>query len=183
MSLYNKHYQKQNYFGEPYPELLEYFNKLDRELTVLDLGCGQGRDVLGIGKMGFSVVGIDLSEVGINQLNQYAKNENLNVKGIVCDLDRFDQVSEFDIVLLDSMFHFYKNDIDIETARLHRILNSIKPNGIVIIVLQENKFRINYLKSIILSDLYHFVIDVEEHLIYKEVNSKFYMISVQKINY
>lgn len=44
MSSYNDYYKKHNYFGKPYPELIEYFKSQDKELTVLDLGCGQERD-------------------------------------------------------------------------------------------------------------------------------------------
>ncbi len=182
MSVYNKYYKEQNYFGNPYPELIEYFNKMDRSLKVLDLGCGQGRDVLAIGNLGFSVLGVDVSEVGINQLNQVASRQELDVIGIVSDLDVFDQINQYDVVLMDSMFHFYKRDIKVETARLNRILKDIKVNGFVILIIQENQFRVNHLKNIIKDHQNEFNILEEIHLNYKEFNSEFYMIVIKKTN-
>ena len=38
---YNK---KQEFFGHPYQELQDYFNKQPKKGTLLDLGSGQGRD-------------------------------------------------------------------------------------------------------------------------------------------
>lgn len=35
----------------------------------MDLGCGQGRDVLFLGRIGYRVIDVDISDVGIQQLN------------------------------------------------------------------------------------------------------------------
>ena len=44
MLTYDKHYKAPNYFGEPYPELIQFFKEYEPKGHVLDLGCGQGRD-------------------------------------------------------------------------------------------------------------------------------------------
>lgn len=43
---YDKHYETENLFGDPYPELIEFFDKYSRKGNLLDLGCGQGRDAI-----------------------------------------------------------------------------------------------------------------------------------------
>jgi len=48
MKNYEKEYQNsRNVCGEPFPEIVEFFENYDDECaTVIDLGCGQGRDAL-----------------------------------------------------------------------------------------------------------------------------------------
>ncbi len=180
MSSYNKYYQKRDYFGKPYPELLEYFSRFDRKLIVLDLGCGQGRDVLALGRLGFTVKGIDTSSEGIRQLSEIAKQEKLPVTTEIMDYHEFNQLKQYDIILMNSMFHFYKNDIDEETSTINTILKEMKNTSKLVLIVQENKARIKHLKSIIDSSKLSLSIDYETSLIYKEFNSAFYLISIHK---
>lgn len=78
---YDKYYLTENLFGKPYPELIEFFADYPRKGKVLDLGCGQGRDAIALARLGYSVTGIDNSKVGIDQMNQFGQNENLDLVG------------------------------------------------------------------------------------------------------
>lgn len=51
---YDKYYQTENLFGDPYPELIEFFANYPKKGKVLDLGCGQGRDAIAIAQLGYS---------------------------------------------------------------------------------------------------------------------------------
>jgi len=52
--------------GQPFPEFVQFFVDFDQvNASVLDLGCGQGRDALFIARMGHDVLGVDLSPTGI----------------------------------------------------------------------------------------------------------------------
>ncbi len=76
---YDKYYQTENLFGKAYPELIDFYAKVEEKGELLDLGCGQGRDSIPLAKLGFSVTGIDYSKVGIKQLSKKKKiNEHLN---------------------------------------------------------------------------------------------------------
>ena len=101
---YDKYYQTENLFGDPYSELIEFFAEYPKNGKILDLGCGQGRDAIALARLGYSVTGIDNSKVGIEQMNQIGKDENLNLVGQVGDIYSFSRFDQFDIVLLDSMF-------------------------------------------------------------------------------
>jgi 2-polyprenyl-3-methyl-5-hydroxy-6-metoxy-1,4-benzoquinol methylase len=146
---YDKYYLTENLFGEPYPELIHYYSMITKKGKLLDLGCGQGRDAIALARLGFEVTGIDYSKVGINQLNEIAKKENLLLKGIVADIFEFSDFSEFDFVLLDSMFHFGKREKEKEIALLKKIIRLVKPDTCITVCIQNSGNKIEILNSII----------------------------------
>ncbi|EMR73731.1 Tellurite resistance protein TehB, partial [Thaumarchaeota archaeon SCGC AB-539-E09] len=115
MPTYDKHYKQPNYFGEPYPELVSFFKNHEPKGHVLDLGCGQGRDALAIARLGYTVTGVDISKIGVSQMIVIAEKENLNIFGYVADMYEYPIAESVDIVLLDSMLHFYPKNREKET--------------------------------------------------------------------
>jgi len=141
---YDKYYQTENLFGDPYPALIEFFAEYPGKGKLLDLGCGQGRDAIALARLGYAVTGIDHSEVGIEQMNQVARSENLHLVGQVGDIYAFDRFDEFDVVLLDSMFHFTKKDKEKEVGLIQKILSKIKMGCLLVVCIQDtgNKVQI-----------------------------------------
>ena len=146
---YDKYYQTERLFGNPYPELIDFFGGRERKGKLLDLGCGQGRDAIAIARLGYEVLGIDNSKVGIGQMNQISKSEDLSLTGLVQDIYRFDDFEDFDYVLLDSMFHFTKKDIAKETAFIKRILSSIKIGCMIVFCIQDTGQKVEILEQIL----------------------------------
>lgn len=54
--------------------------------TVLDLGCGGGKDALRLAREGFHVVGLDLSSAAIGQAEARAKEEGLSAEFLAADM-------------------------------------------------------------------------------------------------
>ena len=146
---YDKYYQTVDLFGKPYPELIKFFSGYPKKGKVLDLGCGQGRDAIALARLGYSVTGIDNSRVGIDQMNHIGQNENLNLNGIVDDIYAFDSFNEFDIVLLDSMFHFSKKDMEKEIGLIKRIVTKIRIGSIVVVCIQDKSDNVQILNKAI----------------------------------
>jgi 2-polyprenyl-3-methyl-5-hydroxy-6-metoxy-1,4-benzoquinol methylase len=146
---YDKYYQTENLFGEPYRELVEFFADYTRKGSVLDLGCGQGRDAIALARLGYSVTGIDSSKVGIEQMNSIGQNENLDLVGKVEDIYTFDRFDEFDIVLLDSMFHFAKKDKSKEIGLIQKIVSDIRKGSLVVVCIQDTGDKVQILKQAI----------------------------------
>ncbi len=146
---YDKHYKTENLFGKPYPELIEFFAEYPEKGNVLDLGCGQGRDAIVLARLGYSVTGIDHSKVGIEQMNQIAQSENLNLVGEVGDIYRFESFEAFDIILLDSMFHFTKKDRKNETGLVKKIVARIKNGSSVVVCIQDTGDKVRILNQAI----------------------------------
>lgn len=176
---YNTYYKKESYFGEAYPELIEYFKSLPKSYHILDIGCGQGRDAIALTTLGFTVTGIDASSLGISQLQERAKALNLHITTEVADMYTYD-ITHFDVLLLDSMFHFYKNDMKTETKFFHSLVDRLKMNGYIVLAMQYNKARVSYLKGLIKKR--NLSIELERDITYKEYNSKYILFSLKKTN-
>ncbi len=146
---YDKYYQTEDLFGEPYSELMEFFKKYPKKGKVLDLGCGQGRDSIPLARLGFDVTGIDNSKVGIEQMNHIAKVANLSLNGIIADIFGFDDFDGYDFVLLDSMFHFAKNDRKKETEFIKKIITEIGKGCLVVFCIQDTGKKVEILKDTI----------------------------------
>ncbi len=146
---YNKYYQTEHLFGEPYPELITFFTEYSKKGKILDLGCGQGRDSIPLARLGYQVTGVDSSNVGIKQMQHIAEVENLTLTGKVADIYAFENFAEYDIILLDSMFHFAKNDKKKETDFIKRILSKIKNSGLVVFCIQDTSKKMDILNKTI----------------------------------
>lgn len=146
---YNKYYQTENLFGNAYPELIGFFAEFPERGKVLDLGCGQGRDAIALARLGYNVLGIDNSKVGIAQMNQIAKSENLPLKGMVKDIYKYTDFDSYDFVLLDSMFHFAKKDLKKETEFIQTILSKVKKGCLVVFCIQDTGKKVAILNETI----------------------------------
>lgn len=163
---YDKYYQTENLFGDPYPELIDYFKTQPDRGKLLDLGCGQGRNAIALARLGYDVTGIDNSVVGIEQMQQVARNHDLNIQGIVADIYQVDDFSTYDFILLDSMFHFRKQELEIESALVRRIIEGAKKGTQIVFCIQDSGKKITVFKRI-LRNLEYYSVLMEQNLKYK----------------
>ena len=181
-SLYDKYYLEEDLFGPPYKELVHFFKNRESKGTVLDLGCGQGRDLIPLAKMGYTVHGIDNSLIGLKQLKDKTKSHDYNITLECRDIYEVDMSLNYDIVLLDSMFHFYKKDTDKEAAFLTRILRGTKKGSIIAIFMQKGKRREAILKQLI-NDHIIYEIQVDQYIDYEtHLKIQYLMYIVKKID-
>lgn len=98
---------------------------------VLDLCCGSGRHSRALACMGYQVTGVDLSDF---LLKEAAKvNVGREISYMQYDIREIPFRNEFDIVFnLFTSFGYFLSDYDNELA-LHRMVDSVKPGGDVVI--------------------------------------------------
>ena len=68
---------------------------------------------------------------------------------MVGDIYSFDKYQDFDIALLDSMFHFEKRDIKRETDLIEKIAKRINKNGLICHCIQDTGKKVRVLKDTI----------------------------------
>src|SRR6266581_9182383 len=66
----------------PLPEVVEFAEDLKREdaRTILDIGCGAGRHSILLGRAGFQVVALDISETALKTLEARLKTLEARLK-------------------------------------------------------------------------------------------------------
>ncbi|MEL7530884.1 MAG: methyltransferase domain-containing protein [Bacteroidota bacterium] len=146
---YDYYYQSPDLFGAAYPELVAFYEGFPLRGTLLDVGCGQGRDALVLAGMGFEVVGIDHSSVGIEQMLAAAKAAKLNLKGTVLDIYQYQAFGQYDFILLDSMFHFAKKEQLKEKEFLLRIMRRMRSEAIISVCIGNTGRKVETLLSIL----------------------------------
>ncbi len=166
-TVYDMHYRDAHYFGDPYPGLVEFFRAHEPKGKVLDLGCGQGRDALFLTQLGYQVHGVDHSVVGLDQLQFEAGHLGVQVTTELADAYTYPIPEEVDMVLLDSMLHFYKNDLEVETAFVNHVLDGLRPGGFFVNCIVAGKKREKTLKKILGDHTYDWQVVHEAYVDYQ----------------
>ena len=141
--------EKPEMFGHPYKELQDYFNKLTRRGTLLDLGCGQGRDSIFLASLGYQVTAVDISKVGINQMLKKAQAQGLYIEGIANDIQNLKFQKKYDVILFDMLLHGFENQTQLELLSKYSI--NLNKEGILCIIYPDDfqaKHFMDILKSL-----------------------------------
>ena len=124
---YDEHYRDDPAAcGEPFSEFAAFCRDADPG-SVLDLGCGQGRDALMFARAGHRVVGVDVSSVGVEQMIATARSQDLDVLGVVEDIRTYRPGTSFDIVIHDRVLHML--DAEDRLPMLASAMRAVSPGG------------------------------------------------------
>jgi 2-polyprenyl-3-methyl-5-hydroxy-6-metoxy-1,4-benzoquinol methylase len=112
----------------------------DELKSVLDVGCGAGRNLVYFLQNDFDVFGIDPNENRLNETKEIALELNpstpsTNFKIATAELIPFKQ--NFDLIICNAVLHFAKNKTQFETI-LFSIWEKLNDNGILFIRLASN---------------------------------------------
>lgn len=140
--LYEKLYADRNEEeAEQLIGFLEQYIPLDRYPKILDLGCGRGRHSLALGRKGYRVTGVDLSERAIDKAEQARSQEGLeNVTFQVGDMRRTMEGTFDAVVNLFTSFGYFKEDE--ENIRVLRNINDMLVERGVLVLDYMNAVRV-----------------------------------------
>ena len=118
----------------PLPEREKFLSLLLPAGSILDVGCGPGRDSAFFVSCGFSVVGVDLSE----ELLSIAKKRVPTATFKKQDLRKlsFPKETFHGIWANASLLHIKRSEV---TGVLQRFYEVLKPDGILFILIKEGK--------------------------------------------
>jgi ubiquinone/menaquinone biosynthesis C-methylase UbiE len=121
----------------PIKESKKFLSYLGNNKSILDIGCGPGRDAKIFADQGFEVVGIDLS----TKMIEAAINRVKNSKFKIMDIRKLDfEDNKFDGAWASASFlHIPKKDISKGLQEVYRVL---KDKGIFYISVKQGKGEI-----------------------------------------
>lgn len=135
-----RHQDRYKYFHELANTARKYYIDYLRRYTtitpvsrILEIGCGEGGNLLPFAQLGCYVMGIDISTTRINQANEFFKNEKQEAT-FVCQ-NFIDIVApqstdeQFDIILIHDVIEHIEPQY--KQAFITHIKHFIKPNGVI----------------------------------------------------
>jgi 2-polyprenyl-3-methyl-5-hydroxy-6-metoxy-1,4-benzoquinol methylase len=109
---------------------LTQFLKLERGSKILDLACGKGRHSITLNKLGYDVLGADLSE---NSIQTAKLSEKEGLEFMVQDMREIIPHKTFDGVFnLFTSFGYFEEKSDNEKV-VRSVFDMLNPNGIFVI--------------------------------------------------
>lgn len=105
----------------------------NKELKILDVGCGTGRHTIELTKRGYTVTGIDLSEAQLALAKEHAQEQGFDITFLQADARNLSFQDEFDaaIMLCEGGFCLMETD-DENTAILASVARALKDDAIFI---------------------------------------------------
>lgn len=122
---------REEWYSQERPDeiMLEFaasLKKKNKTSQILDLGCGAGRHLLHMARLGFEAHGADLSETGLNMTKQRLEKQKLESHLVKCSMVMLPYVDScFDaVVCLHAIYHQKLGAIQTTLSEIHRILKN-----------------------------------------------------------
>lgn len=114
----HRYFSKKYSLGAVHSDLLSIYQTYLSEqgpLTVLDVGCGSGRNLLFLAAAGHSITGIDINESAIANMNEIIQKEDLfHANILVYDLNK-------PLSLKKEQYHFVFSTVSLQFLQAQRI--------------------------------------------------------------
>ena len=114
-SYYEESYKKDEYYWGVQPsnmclKVLELMPPT-KPLTLLDIGCGEGKDSVFFARCGYKVSAFDISESGIEKTKKLADKANVFVDVFKANILDFRLERKFDILFSSGVLHYIKPEL------------------------------------------------------------------------
>lgn len=129
---WNERHGSRDGFNPPDRYLLDHQHEL-KPGSVLYLACGRGRNAFFLASEGFNVTGVDISDRGLQALQQEALLKGLNIRTVEMDLDEPElllSLGQFDNVIIIN----FKPD-----SRLLQLIPSLLRDGGIFLMCSFNE--------------------------------------------
>lgn len=150
--------------------LLKYLS-ISTDSKILDLACGKGRHSIFLNKLGYDVVGVDLSSESIKNTKKF---ENKQLKFFVGDMRKVNFPDEFNVVfnLFTSFGYFNEEEDNLKVYQA--VYDQLQENGIFVMDFMNVTFTEQNLiekeEKEVAGILFHLSRKVEDGFIIKNIN-------------
>ncbi len=129
---YDKRYQQEQYYWGEKPSssckrILEIIPP-DHPLTLLDIGCGEGRDAVFFASQGYRVTAFDTSPVGIEKAQRLAEKAGVSIELFIADINEYRLSAGFDVVFSTGVLQYIPPQLRAEIFANYRHFTN--PKGI-----------------------------------------------------
>ncbi len=110
---------------------VRYHRPLVREnerATALDVGCGEGQDLLFLARQNYEVTGLDFTQTGIAKARAIVEDNGQRAELVLADILSWHNNEKFDLVLAVNCLQFLGNDAP---RALNRVKDLVKPGGVI----------------------------------------------------
>jgi tellurite methyltransferase len=117
----------------PTTDIMEYWTLFSQGATVLDVGCGEGRNAIFLAEKGFIVDAFDISWAGLEKARKIAEAKEVSVNFFHEDLTKFRFKKVYDIMLSHGVLHLCDKaarDLFIRRAMQHTAPGGFNAIGI-----------------------------------------------------
>jgi tellurite methyltransferase len=97
-------------------------------VRLLDLGCGEGQNLVWLAGAGFTVTGLDVSIPGLEKAKVLAEKMGVSVTTIHGDLLEYRLEQEYEVLFSTGALHYLPSDI--RQQRFEHLREHTSPNGV-----------------------------------------------------
>ncbi|MGA4515496.1 class I SAM-dependent methyltransferase [Staphylococcus caledonicus] len=113
--------------------------------TVLDIGCGIGKHTYELGKLGYSVTGIDISEIAIKYAKEKFEKKLNNIEFINKDIFTLNFKEKYDFCLIS--YYLYSNFSLYNRNKLLKKIYSILNDGGMVLLDVPSTYKFQHIKN------------------------------------
>ncbi|MBT3320601.1 MAG: helix-turn-helix domain-containing protein [Clostridia bacterium] len=112
---YNTKYEREDYYWGQIPnyrcfDIMQHLAPT-RQIKLLDIGCGEGKDAVFFARNGYDVTAFDSSQEGIKKTKQLAEKANVAINAFVANMNEFRLEDNYDIIYSSGALHYIPDDL------------------------------------------------------------------------
>ncbi|MEV6426188.1 class I SAM-dependent methyltransferase [Nocardia sp. NPDC051463] len=117
--------------GEPQPAIVDVIAQGLVRGAVLDVGCGAGEHTIHLARLGYDVLGVDLSPSAIAYARANADAHGVSARFEVADALDLGRAPRYDTIIDSALFHVFAHDDGDPTDYVRSLHRVCKPGGLV----------------------------------------------------
>ncbi len=140
LKMERRHLDRNLYFNELantsrefYLPYLSQFYKVSSSMNILEVGCGEGGNLVPFAQLGCKVTGVDVAECRIKEAKEYFPEISKNATFVCCDFMKFpvpdSEENKYDIILL----HDVIEHVPSKESFLSHVKSFLKYSGVLFV--------------------------------------------------